>query len=55
MKLEIKQDATKEVLRGKFTAMNAHTKTQEEILRQWKESECKLATYTRYSLLAIYH
>ena len=32
MKLEIKQDVAEEVLRGKFTVMNAHTKTQEKIL-----------------------
>ena len=31
MKLEI-QDAAKEVLRGKFIAMNAHIKTQEKTL-----------------------
>lgn len=32
MKLEIQQDAAKEVLRGKFIAMNAHIKTQEKTL-----------------------
>ena len=30
MKLEIQQDAAKEVLREKFIAMNAHIKTQEK-------------------------
>ena len=32
MKLEIQQDAAKEVLREKFIAMNAHIKTQEKTL-----------------------